>query len=221
LLVSFDNAIKASQIPAFRAAVIEKVGREHILFHNHLGETEYSYRYPLIQYKTVQQRPAIFCVDAGVEAIHQLFENKSWTIQFLGEPMHLKVADLFLKTTTLNVWNETFSYYINHWQALNEDNYAKFKLVESLSDRIAMLEKILTGNILSMAKGIDWHIDKRLDVKITDMEAEKLSRMKDIKVATFNLRFQSNIFLPDYIGLGKGASKGFGIVKHIRKKENA
>lgn len=213
--------MRANQIPAFRAAVIEKVGREHILFHNHLGETEFSYRYPLIQYKAVHQKPAIFCVDAGVEAIHQLFENKSWTIQFLGEPMHLKVADLYLKTTTLSIWNETFSYYLNNWQALNEENYAKFKLLESLTDRIAMLEKILTGNILSMAKGIDWHVDKRLEVKITVMEAEKLSRMKDIKVATFKLRFQSNIFLPDYIGLGKGASKGFGIVKHIRKAENA
>jgi hypothetical protein len=213
--------VRANQIPAFRAAVIEKVGREHILFHNHLGETEFSYRYPLIQYKAVHQKPAIFCVDAGVEAIHQLFENKSWTIQFLGEPMHLKVADLYLKTTTLSIWNETFSYYLNNWQALNEENYAKFKLLESLTDRIAMLEKILTGNILSMAKGIDWHVDKRLEVKITVMEAEKLSRMKDIKVATFKLRFQSNIFLPDYIGLGKGASKGFGIVKHIRKAENA
>ena len=221
LLVTFDNPINPSQISAFRGAVIEKVGRENILFHNHLGDDGFSYRYPLIQYKSVYKKPAIFCVDAGVEAIHHLFENRSWTIQFNGFPMNLKVDDLNLKTTTLNVWETTFNYYLNNWQALNEINYQKFNTLNSLTDRIDMLERILIGNILSMAKGLDWHIEKKVSVKITDMEAEKLSRMKDIHVAAFNLRFTSNIYLPDFIGLGKGASKGFGIVKQIRNKENA
>lgn len=69
-----------------------------------------------------------------------------------------------------------------------------------------MLQRILIGNILSFAKGIEWHIDKPIVLHITDLQAERLSRMKDIKVAVFNIQFTCNVSLPNYIGLGKGAA---------------
>jgi len=50
LLIIFANDIGAAQVTSFRGAVIEKVGRENSLFHNHLVDNIFIYKYPLIQY---------------------------------------------------------------------------------------------------------------------------------------------------------------------------
>ncbi|MES2648151.1 MAG: CRISPR-associated endonuclease Cas6 [Bacteroidota bacterium] len=218
LLVTFSNDLGAAPISAFRGAVIEKVGRENPLFHNHLGNEGFIYKYPLIQYKKLGRQPAIFCLDAGVEEIHKLFEQRNWTIDLQGEKLALKVDRLDMKTTNLNIWEKNFEYNLWNWQALNEENWPRYLQLESMVEKIAMLEKILTANILSFAKGIDWHIDKPVKVIIKDVKLERDSRMKDIKVRTFEVDFRSNVFLPDFMGLGKGVSKGFGTVRKLRNQ---
>ncbi|MFW5721489.1 MAG: CRISPR-associated endonuclease Cas6 [Bacteroidota bacterium] len=45
------------------------------------------------------------------------------------------------------------------------------------------------------------------------MANEKVITYKDVKHQTFDVSFKTNIFLPEYIGLGKGVSIGFGTVK--------
>lgn len=220
LLVTFQNDIPAHQVTAFRAAVIEKVGRDQVAFHNHVGDTQFVYQYPLIQYKTVHRQPAIVCLDEGVDEIHKLFGQRSWTINLLGEKIELKVDRLDLKTTTLNVWDRQFEYSIYRWQALNEKNYKEYSILQTLTGKIQMLERILTGNILSFAKGIEWHIDQPVQLSITDVALERLSKMKDIQVAALDVRFRCNVALPDWIGLGKGVSKGFGVVRKIQNNNN-
>jgi hypothetical protein len=220
LLITFDNDVQPYEIEAFRGAIINKVGKEQLLFHNHLGDDSYSYRYPLIQYKTVKKKPAVFCLDHGADCIHHLFQGKSRQIELKGRKIELKISDLQIRNTTLNVWERRFDYFINNWQALNEKNFPLFNEMDSLGDRIGMLGRILVGNLLSMAKGLDWHIDRRIIATITNLESEHLRRMKEIKVNTFNLRFSSNVYLPDYIGIGKGASKGFGVVKQVGNRRH-
>ncbi len=215
LLVTFDNNIPAHLVTAFRAAVIEKVGRDNVAFHNHVGDTKFVYQYPLIQYKTVHRQPAIVCLDEGVDEIHKLFEQRNWTINLLGEKIELKVDRLDLKTTTLNIWDKQFEYSIYRWQALNDKNYREYNSLQSLADKIRMLERILTGNILSFAKGIEWHIEQPVKLTITDIALERLNKMKDINVAVLDARFRCNVALPDWIGLGKGVSKGFGVIKKL------
>jgi len=219
LLISFESTPAPFQVSAFRGAIIEKAGRENILFHNHLGDDKFSYRYPLIQYKAIRQQPSIFCLDAGVDEIHHLFQQKTWTINLSGTPVDLKVDRLDMKTITLNVWDKIFPYNLYNWQALNETNYRRYTQQEGMKERIDMLEKIITGNILSFAKGIEWHIDKKVEVSIHDIKQVRLKKMKDVKVGAFDISFSTNVFLPNYIGLGKGVSTGFGIVKQIKNIE--
>lgn len=216
LFITFQNEIGALPVSAFRGAVIEKVGRQHTLFNNHLSDQEYVYNYPLIQYRKVSGKPAIFCLDEGVDEIHKLFEQRNWTISLLGNPFSLKVDRIDMKTTNLNVWEKMFHYRIWNWMALNEENWTHYQRLDSMVEKVAMLEKILIGNILSFAKGIDWRIEKQVKVVIKDLKLERSSRMKDIKVRTFEVDFRSNVYLPDFLGLGKGVSRGFGIIKHNR-----
>lgn len=215
LLVCFSAEIKSYEIPAFRSAIIEKVGRDNILFHNHF-RNGYLYRYPLIQYKQVNHKPAIVCLDFRVDEIHKYFENKDWDIKIGDRWLDMRVEKLSLNQFNMQVWNNMFDYSIANWIALNQENYKKYLQIEGLSEKIQFLENTLKANIISFAKGIDWTVEKPIELKIKKINEPKTLKLKTKKIMGFNGIFSTNVFLPNYIGLGKAVSKGFGTVKQIK-----
>ena len=73
LIIQFNNTIERKEIPLFRGAVIEAVkDSDNILFHNHLGDG-FRYAYPLIQYKRLQKRATIVCINEGTNSIGDFF----------------------------------------------------------------------------------------------------------------------------------------------------
>ncbi len=216
LQVSFDTEIKSYEIPAFRSAIAEKAGKEHILYHNHLSDSKFLYKYPLIQYKTISRKPTIICIDEGVDDIHHFFENRDWEIKISDRWLNMKIGRLHMNQFTMQVWDKSFTYSILDWLALKPDNYKSYVEMESLAERIRFLETILRGNIIAFAKGIGWTVDKTIKVNIQDIQKDRWIKFKSKKVLAFTLRFTSNVFLPNFIGLGKGVSKGFGVVKEVK-----
>jgi hypothetical protein len=217
LLVKFENQLQPWKINAFRGAVIEKVGREHILFNHHIGDSSFLYQYPLIQYKSIGNQPAILCLGDGVDEIHKLFSKKDWTVSMHGKAFSLPIEKLHLDSITLNVSDKPLIYKTNVWLALNSKNYPVFRVLKTPSERIAFLEKILTANILSFAKGINWRIDCKVEVQITDVSKERGIQYKNVLLHAFDTVFKTNIFLPEFIGLGKGASHGYGMINSLTK----
>lgn len=218
LQVEFENPIDPWEVPYFRGAVIATAGKENILFHNHLKDN-YRYGYPLIQYKEFKHKPYLISLDEGVDEIHHFFENMQEGVLLGNRPYELKISNLHLTQHTLQVWNTNWKYRITNWLALNQENYQKFKAIESPEARIDFLQKTLTGNLISFAKGIDWTIERTIETRITHMWEPKLVTFKNQKIMAFNLEFWCNIYLPRLIGLGKGASMGFGIVELLKIKE--
>ncbi len=216
LYIEFDNELKAYEIPAFRSAIIKKAGKDHILFHNHLKDN-FRYAYPLIQYKVANNHPVILCIEEGIEEIHHFFNNKQWKIAINGKKHELKIKRLNVNQFVMQVWDKNFNYEIRNWLALNQKTYNVFKKIEDEEEQKIFLEKILTGNILSFAKGINWTIDKPIKLDIKKIKETKLIKIKNTKFETYTLTFTTNVFLPNYTGLGKNVSKGFGIVKQISK----
>lgn len=218
LLVVFENEISAGLISSFRGAVISRVGFDNKTFHNHEGD-KYIYKYPAIQYKVVGKKAALYCVGEGVDEIHNFFGLSNWDIIVQGRKLGLKIDRLDLNSFNFNVWDKMFSYQIRNWLALNTENYKKYQQLEGLAERIQMLEKTLTGNILSFAKGIDWHIDKPVKVEIGQLKGQKMIRYKGVPLMGFDVDFKSNVFLPNFLGLGKSASHGFGVVYQNKKEK--
>ncbi|MBN1950842.1 MAG: hypothetical protein JW801_06535 [Bacteroidales bacterium] len=216
LRVSFDVELSNSEIPAFRSAIIEKVGKKNLLFHHHLTDTSYLYKYPLIQYKNIRKQPTLICIGEGVDEIHKYFEKSEWDIEVNGRKLEMKIARLDMNQFNIQVWDKLFRYSIVNWVALNQENYQKYLALEKMTDKIAFLERTLKGNIISFAKGIGWDVDKQIDLNITNMRDCRLVKVKDQRFMGFNLDFSANVFLPDFIGLGKSVSKGFGTIKSIR-----
>jgi len=215
--IAFEEDVRMWELPYLRGAIVATVGKNHILFHNH-KESGFRYSYPLIQYKIIGRKPHIICIEQGVDDVHHFFEKKQEGI-FLGErPYELKVKAINLNSFTMQVWDKAFHYRVYNWLPLNQKNYSVYHSFEDEQEKKNLLQKTLTGNILSFAKGIDWHIDKPIITQIKEIQKINFVKVKGIKREAFTVTFRSNVFLPKHIGLGKNASLGFGIVNEERRK---
>lgn len=217
LSVRFKNNIFPYEIPRFRAAVIEKTERVASLFHNHKNDTQVIYRYPLIQYKVTQRKASIICLEEGADDIHHLFKNKDLNMRVGNHADDYEIENIDLHYHQVQLWNTTFDYSLLNWLPLNQEHHRRFKELEhDEAEQLRLLTSILTGNILSFAKGINWRIEDKVVAEITKIKTIKPLPFKKRDVLAFSLNFRSNVSLPNFIGLGKGASVGFGVVIPIR-----
>ena len=221
LFIQLENNLAPDEVHRFRAAVIEATERQHDLFHNHKDEDKFHYRYPMIQYKSIGGQATLLCLGEGTNVVHHFLGQPQITLRIGKRREELSVDRVDLKQVLVQTWSSDLFYRLDYWQALNRKNYADWKSLEneSLSDQISFLEKILTGNLLSACKGMDFRVEERLKVKIKQIRGQRWIYFKDQKVLTFNLDFSVNLSLPDYIGLGKGASVGFGLLKSKRQRK--
>lgn len=218
LIVRFDNEIRKEEIPLFRGAIINAREDMNLLFHNHLEDGRLRYSYPLIQYKRINQKSAIVCLGEGTDAIGQFFGACNFDVILGDRQMKLEVESVKAYQCLVQLWNHDFSYRIRRWLPLNKENYETYLKTESLADRYAFLERILTGNIVSFAKGLGIHFEQDVTCKLTSISNPHLTLYKDVKMMSFDAEFKTNVSIPDYVGLGKGVSLGMGTVVRKRTK---
>lgn len=219
LTVILKNKISFHEIHLFRGAILKALGNNSsVLFHNHTDNT-YRFAYPLIQYKRIQSKAAIVCIQQGTEDIGQLFASGLKNFTLGDKELEARLESVRPMQYRIQVWDSYFNYRLNRWLALNPENYKRYRATEGVAERAQFLEKILVGNILSFAKGIGYNVDKEIKCNITKISEPYLLSNKKIKLTAFDIEFRSNISLPDYIGLGKNASIGFGVITHIKQKD--
>ncbi len=217
LLVQFKNQLTWQEIPFFRGAIISKVPKDLTLFHNHIDDG-FRYRYPLIQYKRIGGKAAIVCLGEGTDVIGNFFANADFDLQIGSRSEHFEVEKVDAQRVLIQPWEQTFAYTCRKWLPLNQQNFEQYQHLESVAERADFLQKILVGNILSMCTGLGLHIEKNIDCKITSISEMSLYKHKGVKMSGFDIRFNTNISLPDYISLGKAVSLGFGMVHKIDNK---
>jgi hypothetical protein len=216
LRITFDLNLLFDELAAFRGAVAHRAGPEHHLFHNHIDDTRLRYSYPLIQYKLLSRKASIICIQDGVEEIDAFFFKSDLRISLNGKIIDLKIENLKAYQATLNVYDSVFRYNISNWLALNEKNYRLYKALKDSDEQVQFLERILTGNLISMAKGLGYQVEKEITVSIVKIKNLFTRTYKETKFQVFHADFDTNFFLPDYIGLGKNASIGYGVVRRVR-----
>ena len=213
LTVIFDAEIKYKEIPLFRGAVLNSMGdKADLLYHNHTGATTVRYSYPLIQYKCLGGKAAIVCVAEGADVIGQYFSESTDTIRIGEREIACAVNRISPVKIMVRTWNSMFKYRIIRWLPLNTKNYHIYRMTDDENERKALLETVLRGNLLSMLKGLDIHLEDELLVKITNLEDPYILYNKGIGMMAFNADFSCNLSIPNNVGIGKNASIGFGVV---------
>lgn len=219
LTLLFNTEIAAWEVGLFRGAVLNCIGQDvDVLFHNHTDGDGFRYSYPLIQYKRLNGKAAIVCVQEGVDSIGQFLMAQTSTLTLADREVKLEMQSIKPQEILMQTWQSSFSYRLEHWLPLNAENYQRYRASESLTERTMLLESILRGNLLSMCKGLDIHLSEQLEVSLTRLSEPRLVRVKGIKAMSFDAEFRTNLSMPDGVGVGKNASLGYGTI-HIRPKK--
>lgn len=215
IIILFDNEIDSTAIPLFRGAVIASIEHKDILFHNH-DKDKLRYAYPLIQYKRIHKKAAVMGIGKGIEVISQLLCIRNFNYQIGTESVEMKIKSVNTYDNEIVISSKPqFSYRLRNWLPLNAENYMRYMDSDNIIERITILERVLTGNILSFLKGIDIYLEEPLELHITDIKNQHTTPYKKVKLMAFDIEFNSNITLPQYIGIGKNASVGCGVITKI------
>ena len=188
--------------------------KEHsFLLHNHYEDGSSRYAYPLVQYKVIDKTPVLVGFQEGADLLISLFLQIR-EIDIEGQLYPVLAKNIQQKQYELTVNKQLYNYsFKTLWMALNQENFKKYEeLVES--DRVGFLNRQLQNNILSFYKGLSFRTDERIMV-ITKME-ERQALFKNQSMLVFSGEFTSNAYLPEWTGIGKAVSRGFGTVSLIK-----
>ncbi len=223
LSVTFDEAIAPQELECFRGAIVAKVGMDKEWYHNHKNApdapTGYHYRYPLIQYHLSRGRPRLLFINEAVGEARHFFTQNDWRLTLAGREYQSGIQALKAGQAEFGLLPELRPYTLTRWMGLNSANHAAYQASTRLSDKVALLERVLSGNILSMANGIGYQFPERFEVALTYLHRSYTIHYKGVPLLAFDVGFAANVALPLGLPLGKGGSLGFGRVGLPRKEE--
>ena len=172
------------------------------------------YRYPKIQYRIIDGTPMVIGINEGAEVLKEIYDQYD-QIRLGDNTYEIVERGVTLRKEDFGISDKILSYrFVTPWLALNQKNHERYMK----SDRIGrrdQLRRTLTGNILSMAKGLDYVVASqiRLDIGRT---WHKSCTVKGVSMLGIECEFMANFAIPDYLGLGKSVSRGFGAVVGMR-----
>jgi hypothetical protein len=178
------------------------------ILHNHVGD-RFIYRYPLVQYKVISNTPMIIGINEGANIVANIGVKDDEMI-LDGLKYNLFQKEIIKSSFDFGCAEDYVEYkFVNPWIALNQKHIKEYKSSNKIEQE-EILKKILIGNIISMAKGVKYSVDERISCWINLKEKEVM--LKGIKHIGFTGSFKVNFIIPDYLGLGKSVSRGFGAV---------
>ena len=202
----------ASKVRGFIASLY----KEYPILHNHYAGDKFLYTYPFVQYKVINNNIHILGIDEGGDILKEIASdlsklslNQDYIIA--EKIIHEKEEDI--KPTS----DEKHYKFITPWLGLNQKNYQKYAQTNDWKFKKDLINKILVGNVLSMSKGLGIIVNKKLYAK-THFK-KKIVQFKGVKMNAFVGEFKIHYNIPDYFGIGKGVSQGFGCVKQINENE--
>lgn len=182
------------------------------LLHNHLENGSFRYKYPLVQYKIIDRNPMILGLNDGADVLNEIFMGIK-VLVINGKEYNFDLK--YLENSFFDIYTSPHLVryrFLTPWMALNQHNINLYNQSD-FKTQTHMLNSILIGNLLSMMKGIGQHIDTQIYVDV--QHREDIAHFKNQPMRVFWGTFTSNLRLPDFVGLGKAVSRGFGTIKLI------
>lgn len=215
IILSFECDQKVKNRPDLLRGYFASRFEKYVLMHQHDRDGYLYYQYPLVQYKILSDAPIILGIREGVELLTQL-HNKIDVIEMNGYKYEINEKLIFCDHANYAHCNEQQSYsFLTPWLALNEKNYEKYQKLGTWAKKKELLESILIGNIISMSKSLGYTVPEPIHADISTMK-EVQTRLKGTPMLGFLGMFSVNFEIPDYWGIGKSVSRGFGTIRRCQ-----
>jgi len=218
LTITLPCPLHPGNIPAFRSAIIELVGQEQHLFHNHdnrqPGADHHHYGYPLIQYQVRRGMATILGLNEGVQAIEQyLLPRLRPELEFAGQTHTLEGYHLHPHEYALQLSERPQVFGLQGWLALNTENYSRWKATEDEVERKKILSSALTGHLRSLMETLGTVAWRSLvEARVLQVDQQKCIQWHGTELVRFDVLAESNLRFPAGIGIGRVAAFGFGEV---------
>jgi hypothetical protein len=207
LRLQFSKELHPPQAAQVRGAVGNLYPNTPLL-HHHQGD-QLLYLYPRVQFKTEKGAAIILGIEEGCALVTELNESLE-QLQVGEEALRITSRNLSVQNSQFAPTDVPVGYtFATPWFALNKKNFQRYKR-STLQQRQDLLNRILVGNVLSMAKGLGTVVNARLEADVH--VREKPVRFKGNQMLCFRGRFRINCAMPDYVGIGKSVSRGFGTI---------
>ncbi|MBM4330972.1 MAG: hypothetical protein FJ117_07050 [Deltaproteobacteria bacterium] len=209
-----DRKVKTKDL---RGAVSNLYPEERLL-HQHRENGKIDYHHPLVQYKIINGN----CLLVGFKDGAKLLANLDLAAKtlFLGCGNYtILTTELEFHHTPIKTTETVQSYsFLTPWLALNEKNYEKYQMLGTWGKKKQLLEKIMIGNIISMSKSLGYTVPAPIEANIYYLKEVKTS-LKGTPMLGFLGTFSVNFEIPDYWGIGKSVSRGFGTIKKVKSEQ--
>jgi hypothetical protein len=187
---------------------------EYVLIHHHLQNNKVLYKSPLIQFKILDGKPFVLGINEGADILQKIHTDIDY-LKMGQKEYQIKEKKIVLRTEVFVEAGSLIRYsFLTPWLALNEKNYEKYQRLGSWGRKKELLEKILIGNIISMSKSLGYTVPAPIEANIQNLK-EVPAFLKGTPMLGFLGTFSVNFEIPDYWGIGKSVSRGFGTIKKM------
>lgn len=184
------------------------------LLHNHFADGSPQYRYSLVQYKVLNRVPTLVGLGEAAGLLIELF-LKIKSIEIDGYSYTVLSKNINHQNVAIGLSDDLHSYrFETLWLGLNQKNYGIYQNLENDSDRNNLLKNTAIANINTFYEDMGLDLDKnhhRIMMKL-NLAEPTFTNFKNNKMMAFGGTFTTNALLPNYIGLGKSVSRGFGSI---------
>jgi hypothetical protein len=194
------------------------------LLHNHFaeggadGEPKYRYAYPLVQYKVLQKTPTLVGLGEGAQLLVELF-LKMQELRIDQDVYPVLSKHIEHQKVTIGLSDDLHSYrYETLWMGLNQKNFRAYSAADP-AGKATILKNTAIANILTFVEAFGLRFDRdqpeqRVLLKLSPTEPV-VTKFKNVEFLGFGGSFTTNVLLPDDVGLGKQAARGFGTIRKI------
>jgi hypothetical protein len=176
--------------------------------------TGFVYRYPVVQAKQVKRDLIVIGVSQGADCLCQSIRDRE-TLGAGENTCRITACDPEFRSETFGVTDTVAAYeFLTPYLALNQQHAKQFYDLNGKAQRDAFLQTLLSTHLATLAKSLDYRIT-------TPVRCEAKVRFKRDRIANENVmvflgKFRTNLRIPDYLGIGRLVSQGYGTIKCIR-----
>lgn len=204
-------------LPGARASLIQGLAEYQALRRDTTSAGQVIHRYPAVQCKQVKHDLVAIGICQGAGFLQQLADGHAGilagtnTCTIVSRDTRIRDEEF----GTGRVGNGmTYEYeFLTPWLALNQQNAKKFYDLKGKPARDAFMQKILTDHLNNLVKSLD--STPANPVTCTAHVRFIRERIDSENLIVFLGKFQTNLCMPDYFGIGQQVSRGYGTVRKM------
>jgi len=184
-------------------------------FHGHHEDGKPIYWLPPVRYLGGIQ-PRIVAIKSGISDLDNIYQGLEEVLRLGKEEFRITATEMSDKTVAFGLSESLYTYIsISPWVALNQKRFEEYICSGNKSKRKNLLENIFIGNLLSLSKGLGYHVESRILAKLHSFIDEPI-KFKEVPLTTFKIKITTNFILPEAIGIGRHTSLGYGRFNELK-----